>query len=167
MDIKFNKISDFKRGILYDLLFDAYSFGKNYITNDSKENFRKNDNFFFDNLDIADRCGFITTLKDDVIGFICWDPRNMPEYAIIGDNCIISKYKGRGYGKLQLREAINRITQDFAKKIFVSTDSILTPAQKMYESVGFIRLDNSMLEQWQISQKQDIHYGLEISRNMI
>jgi len=167
MDIKFNKISDFKRGVLFDLLFDAYSFDKNYITNDSVKGFRENDDFFFDNLDIADRCGFITTLKDEVIGFICWDPRNMPEYAIIGDNCIASKYKGKGYGRLQLQEAINRITQNFVKKIFVSTDSVLIPAQKMYESVGFIKLDNSMLEQWQVSQKQDIHYGMDISLNMI
>ena len=107
MDIKFNKISDFKRGVLFDLLFDAYSFDKNYITNDSVKGFRENDDFFFDNLDIADRCGFITTLKDEVIGFICWDPRNMPEYAIIGDNCIASKYKGKGYGKILLTELEN------------------------------------------------------------
>jgi len=166
MDIEFNKISDFKRGIIFDLLSDAYSFDKNYITDTSITKFHESDNFFFDNLDIADSCGFITTLKNEAIGFICWDPRNTPEYAIIGDNCIISKYKGKGYGKLQLQEAINRITRNCVKKIFVSTDKALVSAQKMYESVGFIRLDNSTLEQWQISQNQDIYYGIDISLNM-
>jgi len=48
-----------------------------------------------------------------------------------------------------------------AKKIFVSTDIVLIPAQKMYESVGFIRIDISTLEPWQVSQHADIYYGMD------
>ena len=33
------------------------------------------DNFFFDNLQIADKYGFITTLNNEAIGMISWDPR--------------------------------------------------------------------------------------------
>jgi hypothetical protein len=33
----------------------------------------------------------------------------------------------------------------------------------MYESVEFIRQNNSTLEQWQIAQNADIYYVLEIS----
>jgi len=118
--------------------------------------------FFFGNLNIADKCGFVTTLGGKAAGFIICDSRNMPDYAIIGDNCIVTKYKGKGYGKLQLREAVNRIAQNGAKKVFVSTDNELTPAQKMYEGAGFIRLDNAMLQSWQISQNADICYGMKI-----
>ena len=95
------------------------------------------DNFFFDNLDIADKYGFITVLDGEPIGHISWDPRNCPEYVEVGHNCIASKYKGNGYGKRQLTEALNRIKQyDGLKKIIVGTnDNVIAP--KNYESCGF------------------------------
>ncbi|MCL2593646.1 MAG: GNAT family N-acetyltransferase [Defluviitaleaceae bacterium] len=160
MELKFNKISNYKQGILSDLLTDAYSFDSKWI-NAYGDKWCEEDRFFFDNLNIADSCGFITTLNDEVIGFIVWDPRNIPEYAIIGHNCITPKYKGKGYGKLQLQEAVNRIAQKGTKKIFVSTNDDLIPAQKMYESVGFEILDNSTLESWQIEQNCDIYYCID------
>lgn len=136
MELKFRKISDFDKGTLYQLLVDAYSFDERCdICWDS--DWKEFDNFFFDNLEIADRYGFITTLKDEPIGHISWDPRNKPKYVEIGHNCISSKYKGNGYGKRQLLEAIDRIRQyDGLKKIIVGTNSNLI-ASRNYESVGF------------------------------
>jgi len=140
----------------------AYSFNIEYeVVN--KEKWLADDNFFFDNPTIGDKYCFVTTLGDEAIGFLAWDPRNLPEYAIIGDNCIIPKHNGKGYGKLQLKEAINRITQNDVKKIFVSTDNDFIPAQRMYESVGFKRLEISTLEPWQVERNSDIYYGMEIS----
>ena len=162
MGIKFEKLSNFNNGILYQLLSDAYSFDCKYV-DINKEKWLADDKFFFENLDIADKYCFISTLNGEAIGFLAWDPRNLPEYAIIGDNCIVSKHKGKGYGKIQLEEAIKRITQNDVKNIFVSTDYDFHPAQKMYESVGFIRLENSTLAPWQLSQNADIYYGMEIS----
>lgn len=66
----------------------------------------------------------------------------MPEYVEIGHNCIASKYKSNGYGKLQLQEAINRISPNNVMKIIVTTNDNLIPAKRMYESVGF---DNGIL----------------------
>ena len=87
--------------------------------------------------DIADKYGFITALDGEPIGHISWDPRNLPEYVAIGHNCIATKYKGNGYGKRQLQEAIDRIRQyDGIKKIIVGTNSNLI-APHNYESVGF------------------------------
>ena len=160
MGIEFKKLSDFSRGILYGLLSDAYSFNSKY-EDSCKEKWLVDDKFFFDNLSIGDKYCFITTLNDEAIGFLAWDPRNLPEYAIIGDNCIISKHKGKGYGKLQLQEAVNRITRNDVKKIYVSTNNDLIPAQKIYESIGFKRLDTSTIEPWQIAQNADIYYGME------
>jgi ribosomal protein S18 acetylase RimI-like enzyme len=137
MDIEFKKVSDFERGTLYKLLKDAYSFDCRYEKKDSL-NWQEFDNFFFDNLQIADRCGFITTIKDKAIGFVSWNPTKMPEYVEIGHNCIATKYKNKGYGKMQLQEAINRIIKNDVNKIVVTTDDDLIPAQRMYESVGFI-----------------------------
>ncbi|ADL52962.1 GNAT family N-acetyltransferase [Clostridium cellulovorans] len=136
MSIEFKKVSDFNRGILFQLLKDAYSFDCRYEQS-WYSNWQDCDNFFFDNLQIADKCGFITTLNDEAIGFVVWDPRNMPEYAEIGHNCIVPKYKGNGYGKIQLQEAVNRIIQNDVRKIIVTTNDDLISAQRMYESVGF------------------------------
>ncbi|WP_379154023.1 GNAT family N-acetyltransferase [Paenibacillus sp. sgz5001063] len=137
MSIIYKKVSDFNRGILFELLTDAYSFDRRYEQSCTSD-WQDFDHFFFDNLEIADRCGFITTLHDEAIGFVSWDPRNMPEYAEIGHNCIASRHKGKGYGKMQLQEAVNRIIQNEVKKIILFTNEDLIPAQRMYESVGFI-----------------------------
>ncbi len=136
MSLIFEKISSFDRGILYRLLVDGYSFDnrwKSYFEKDWLEF----DDFFFDHLNIVDKYGFITVLDGEPIGHISWDPRNMPEYVTLGHNCIASKYKGNGYGKRQLQEAIDRIRQyDGLQKIIVGTNSNLI-APHNYESVGF------------------------------
>ena len=167
MDIKLHKISDFERRIKFsDLLEDAYSWLDRDILDNAIKGWREIDNFIYDyvGLETADTCSVITTLNNDIVGFIMWDPRNLPEYAIIGHNCIITKHKGKGYGKLQLQEAINKITRNGGKKVFVSTgngDGFI-PARRMYESVGFIKLDNSTLQSWQIAEKQDTYYSMDM-----
>jgi len=159
LNIRFNKISNFHRGILFDLLSQAYSFDEKWKQT-FKEKWREDDDFFFNNLQIADKYAFITTLNSEAIGFAAYDPRNMPKYAIIGDNCIIPKYKGKGYGMLQLQELIRRINENDVEKIFVSTNFDLIPAQRMYERVGFTKLNNETLEPWQIEQKCDVYYSM-------
>lgn len=137
MCLEFNKISDFNRGILQRLLDDAYSFDKR-CSQCWGLDWKEFDNFFYDNLELADKYGFITTLNGEPIGHISWDPRNMPQYVEIGHNCIATRYKGNGYGKLQLIEALQRISSyDGLKKIIVTTNGLMIPAQKNYESVGF------------------------------
>ncbi|QDR82434.1 GNAT family N-acetyltransferase [Sporomusa termitida] len=136
MGIEFKKVSGFNRGILFELLKDAYSFDCRYEQSYNSD-WQVFDNFFFGNLQIADKYGFITTLNEEAIGFISWDPRNMPKYAEIGHNCIASKHKSNGYGKIQLQAAVNRIAQNDVRKIIVTTNDDLIPAQRMYESVGF------------------------------
>lgn len=151
MNIEYNKMSNFKRGKLLELLTDAYSFDFKY-EQFCKSDWKTFDDFFFDNLHIADICGFITTLNNEAIGFVSWDPRNMPDYVEIGHNCIVSKYKGNGYGKMQLQEAVNRISQNDVKKIIVTTNNDLIPAQRMYEKVGFkLDRERQCKEVWHIN----------------
>ena len=126
---------------LVALLARALS-GSTALAQDYQKIFEKEwieaDNFFYNNLDIADNCGFITVLNNKPIGFICWDPRNIPDFVEIGHNCIASMYKGKKFGKIQLQEAISRISRSIdAGKIIVTTDERLVAAQKNYESVGF------------------------------
>jgi len=81
MSIEFRKMSDFNRGILLELLENAYSSDRRYEQR-WYSNWQDCDNFFYDNLKIADKYGFITTLNDEAIGFVLCDPRNMPDYVV-------------------------------------------------------------------------------------
>lgn len=140
MNIEFRKFTDFKRGIMYDILADAYSFDER-CRKCWSDNWKESDDFFFDNPDIAARCGFVTCLLGKPVGFICWDPRNCPAYVEIGHNGILTAYKGQGFGKRQLEEAVRRIkAYEDLKEIRVWTNSNLI-APKNYESVGFTLYD--------------------------
>jgi ribosomal protein S18 acetylase RimI-like enzyme len=139
MCIKFYKVSDFDRGTLFNLLKDAYTYDPRFEEH-FLSNWRECDDFFYDNINIADSCCIVTSLCEKAIGFVCWDPRNMPEYVEIGHNCIAQEFKGFKYGKLQLEEAISRIQKGNVKKIIVTTNESLYAAQKNYESVGFIEV---------------------------
>ena len=97
--------------------------------------------FFYDNPEIADQYSLLTCLDGQPIGFVTWDPRNRPEYVEIGHNGIREQYKGRGYGRLQLEEALRRIREyEGLKRIIVCTNSNLI-APKNYESAGFVLYD--------------------------
>lgn len=140
--IEFKKISEFPKGTLYNQLIDAYSFNSN-CKKCWDSMWKEYDEFFYSNLaSIVDLYGFVTVVDGVPVGHISWDPRNRPEYVSIGHNCILTRYKGNGYGKVQLQEAINRIKKYDIKKIFVTTNEMLLPAQKNYESVGFVRVRN-------------------------
>ncbi len=136
MKMEFRKFTEFRRGIMYDLLLDAYSFDERCKAC-WDDDWKEADDFFFDNPEIADKYGFVTCLDNNPIGFICWDPRKCPEYVEIGHNGIRAQYKGNGYGKKQLQEAICRIKEYHGlKEIRVGTNSNLV-APRNYESVGF------------------------------
>lgn len=134
--LEFRKFTDFPRGTLYDILQDAYSFdSRNKEIWDA--NWHESDDFFYDNPEIADKCGLVTCVDEYPIGFVTWDPRNTPEYVEIGHNGIRSSYKRKGYGRLQLQEAIRRIkSYDGLKRVIVCTNGNFV-APRNYESVGF------------------------------
>lgn len=49
-----------------------------------------------DNPHIAEFSGFMTVLEGKPIGFVSWNPTNLPESTEIGHNCILTQYKGNG-----------------------------------------------------------------------
>ncbi|MBQ2708667.1 MAG: GNAT family N-acetyltransferase [Clostridia bacterium] len=136
LPIEFRPISAFPRGTLYSLLADAYAFDARCAAH-WENDWRAFDDFFSENPSIADKSGFVTVLAGNPIGFVSWDPRALPARAVIGHNCIAAAYKGRGYGRAQLREAVCRLAEAGAKRLTVTTNSLLFPASAMYEGVGF------------------------------
>lgn len=162
MNIEFRKFTDFERGVMYDILLDAYSFDER-CSKCWNDNWKESDAFFFDNPNIADKCGFITCLDNKPIGFICWDPRKRPEYIEIGHNGIRTKYKGQGFGKKQLKEAIKRINEyDNLKEIRVLTNSNWV-APRNYESVGFVLYDSKPNNSETAFSGDYLYYKIELS----
>ena len=138
--IEFRKTTEFPKGTLYNQLVDAYSFDER-CRKAWDTMWRKHDDFFYGHPEIADKYTFMTVLDGTPIGHISWDPRNRPDYVEIGHNCIMTKYKGNGYGKLQLQEAIRRIkAYENLKRIIVTTNALTLPAQKNYERAGFVKV---------------------------
>lgn len=137
---EFRSVMDFPRGTLEKLLIDAYSFDSRCRIHWG-EDWREFDDFFYDYPAIAERCGLITALHGVPIGFASWDPRNQPAFAVMGHNCIAAKYKRRGYGHAQMMEAVRRIRLDGARSVIVTTSELTYPAQRNYESVGFVRVN--------------------------
>lgn len=136
METQFVPVTAFPRGTLCRLLREAYAFEPAYERNDLTH-WQAFDDFFYGNPAIADRYGLITTLSGEAIGFVSWDPRNLPDFAIVGHNCITPAFRGRGYGSAQMAEAVRRMTEQGAHQIIVTTNQSLLAAQRMYESVGF------------------------------
>ncbi len=134
--IEFKSITDFPRGTLLEQLKDAYGFDGRWEALFG-ESWKEYDNFIYDNPKIASACGFITVLDGNPIGHITWDPRKAPQSVEIGHNCILCRYKGNGYGKMQLTEALRRIREKWAPQgISVFTNDNLI-AKHNYEACGF------------------------------
>ena len=159
--LSFRKFTDFGRGIMYGILNDAYSFDAR-CAQCWDENWRESDEFFFDHPEIADKYGFVTCFRGEPIGFICWDPRNRPEYVEIGHNTVRTAFKGNGFGKAQLMEALRRIREyEGLKEIRVRTNSNLI-APKNYESAGFVLYDRKKNQGETAFSGDDLYYRIQI-----
>lgn len=159
--LSFRKFTDYDRDIMYSMLKDAYSFDERCAKCWDK-NWRESDGFFFDHPEIADKYGFITCFHEEPIGFICWDPRNRPDYVEIGHNAIRTAWKGNGFGKAQLAEALKRIREyDGLKEIRVRTNSNLI-APRNYESVGFVMYDRKKNQGETAFSGDDLYYRIQL-----
>jgi GNAT superfamily N-acetyltransferase len=96
----------------------------------------------FENPTTVGACLFLTCIDGRITGFASWDPRPAPEYAIIGHNCILPEFRGKGLGKAQVLEILRRFQGFGIRKAKVSTcdHPFFVPAQRMYLACGFREL---------------------------
>ncbi len=89
--------------------------------------------------DTVGKSGRATLLDEIPVGFVSWDPRNYPEFVIIGHNCVLPQFRKKGIGKTQLKYALEYLMDIGFKKARVSTEitPFFLPARKMYASCGF------------------------------
>jgi GNAT superfamily N-acetyltransferase len=84
-------------------------------------------------------CTFLSWVDEQLIGFASYDPRQWPSVGIIGHNAILPEFQGRGMGKKQILEILQRFRKMGFKKAKVSTldHPFFIPAQLMYIACGF------------------------------
>jgi len=89
--------------------------------------------------DSVGACLFFTRCDQRTVGFASWDPRQAPEVGIVGHNCVLPEFRGRGLGARQLREVLRRFQQKRIRIARVTTldHPFFVPAQRMYQACGF------------------------------
>ena len=80
----------------------------------------------------------------------------------IGHNAIRTAYKGNGFGKAQLSEALRRIREyEGLKEIRVRTNSNLI-APKNYERAGFVLFDRRKNQGEAAFTGDDLYYRIQL-----
>ncbi len=140
--LAFTPITQHKAGILAALLLESYaevvSAEQQYWLAE-KEKWLEFDREVFENPQTIGRCVFVTIWETEVVGFGSFEPRQRPESATIGHNCIVPRFQGRGYGRQQVMETLARFRKLGVRKAIVATNEhpFFSPAQRMYLSCGF------------------------------
>ena len=82
---------------------------------------------------------FLTRLDGVIVGFASWDPRQGPRGAIVGHNCILPEFRGRGFGREQMQEVLRRFKDMGIQTARATTcdHPFFVPAQHMYRACGF------------------------------
>jgi len=140
--LDFRTISSLKPGDLYEMLLDSYSDLIEKYDPENKERYlsswRNSDKLAF-SIPVIGKCIFVSYLDDELAGFISYDPRNHPAFMVVGQNCILSRFKGKGLGSEQLSHLISFAKSNGYKMMRITTgdNQFFIPAQKMYQRAEF------------------------------
>ena len=82
---------------------------------------------------------FVSRLDGVLAGFASWDPRQQPHCGVVGHNCILPEFRGRGLGAEQIREVLRRFQRRGIPMALATTcdHPFFLPAQRMYLACGF------------------------------
>lgn len=137
----FKPFTDHKPGTILILLKESYhelaKIKPEYFLEWEKD-WLEYDHEIFQHPQTVGACGFISYLSTEMVGFGSYDPREYPT-GIIGHNCILPQYRGKGYGQQQIHEILKRFRKMNFQKAIVSTNEheFFYPAQRMYLACGF------------------------------
>ncbi len=93
----------------------------------------------FEHPETVGACVFLSWSGDQIVGFASYDPRQRPEFGIVGHNCVLPEFRGNGFGKQQIQEIVRRFRAMGIRLARVSTNDspFFTTAQRMYTACGF------------------------------
>lgn len=141
-DLAFDPISRFPPGTLADIIGRSYADLVDKWPDSWKGEERKWADFDREAYafpETVGRCVFVSRLGDRIVGLASYDPRPGPAYGIVGQNCVLPEFRGKGFGKLQVLEILRRIRdgQMKAARVTTSEHPFFAPALRMYRSLGF------------------------------
>ena len=117
--MKYLTIQNFEKGIVFELLSRAF---EPVMNSELKAKLRRYDDEVFENPETVGACLFLSQCNNELIGLASWDPRQFPK-AIVGYNCILPKFQGKGLGKQQMLELIRRLKEsEFTEMIATTGD---------------------------------------------
>jgi len=142
MNLEFTTPFDQKPGTVASLLKQAYADlvnGDPLLWEPEQANWERYDCEVFGQPASVGACIFLTRLDGRILGFGSWDPRQRPSFGIIGHNCILPEFRGRGFGRQQIQEILRRFRKVAIKMAKVSTldHPFFIPAMRMYAACGF------------------------------
>ena len=86
----------------------------------------------------------IAELRSEYVGFLYWYHGEKPEfdesvgrYAYVEEFQVMDKFRGRGIGRKLLTYALQQMKEAGVEAVYLRTREGNTPAQNLYESVGF------------------------------
>lgn len=111
---------------------------QNYADEGLAERVEAADRQTFDNLETIGACVTITCFDGKPIGLVSYDPRTFPS-AIVGQNCIVPEFRGRGLGREQLRKLLATLRDNGFETASVTTSDhpFFEPARRIYQACGF------------------------------
>ncbi len=142
MRLRFTSPRDQRPGVVASLLKRSYAA---LVESDSEHwapeipEWEAFDREVFEHPDTVGSCVFLSWAEDQLVGFGSYDPRQRPAVGIVGHNCILPEFRGRGFGKQQIREILRRFQVNEIRLAKVSTNDhpFFVSAQRMYAACGF------------------------------
>jgi GNAT superfamily N-acetyltransferase len=158
MNLRFTSPPEYKRGIIADVLKESYRelvLSNPGLWGQEETKWDEFDKEIFEYPDSIGHCVFLTLLGEQIVGFGSYDPRHRPDFGIVGHNCILPEFRGRGHGKQQLLEILRRLQSLGIKSAKASTGSraFFIPARRMYLSCGFLEVGR---KPWHVDPSQDL-----------
>lgn len=97
------------------------------------------DREIFEHPDTIGSCVFLSWVDAELVGVGSYDPRQKPAFGIVGHNCILPEFRGRGYGQEQVQEILRRFRELGIRKAQVTTGAhpFFLPARRTYAACGF------------------------------
>lgn len=88
---------------------------------------------------ILDRGGFIfvATIDGEAVGVCALIKRDIPHSYELAKMAVSPKFQGKSIGYLLGRAAVEKARAAKAKSVYLESNTILTPALKLYEKLGF------------------------------
>jgi GNAT superfamily N-acetyltransferase len=158
MKLRFTSPLEYEPGIIADLLKKTYRelvLSNPELWRQEETKWNEFDKEIFEHPDSSGNCVFLSLLEKRIVGFGSYDPRGRPDFGIIGHNCILAEFRGKGYGKQQLLEILRRFQSMGIKRAKASTGShaFFIPARRLYLSCGFIEVGR---RPWDVDPCRDI-----------